>query len=79
METKANYVAVGAFVLACVIGLVVTILWLAGVQYSQEYAYYQAYSKGRSRVWARAPSPATTASRSAASPIWSSIPPIPSG
>lgn len=46
METNANYVAVGAFVLACVIGLVVTILWLAGVQYSQEYAYYQAFFKG---------------------------------
>src|SRR6201992_783473 len=46
METKANYVAVGAFVLACVIGLVVTVLWLAGAQYSQEYAYYQAYFKG---------------------------------
>ena len=46
METNANYVAVGAFVLACVIGLVVTILWLAGVQYSQEYAYYQSYFKG---------------------------------
>ena len=46
METKANYVAVGAFVLACVIGFVVTVLWLAGVQYSQEYAYYQAYFKG---------------------------------
>jgi phospholipid/cholesterol/gamma-HCH transport system substrate-binding protein len=46
METKANYVAVGAFVLACVIGLVVTILWLAGAQYSQEYAYYQAYFTG---------------------------------
>ncbi len=46
METKANYVAVGAFVLACVIGLVVTILWLAGAQYSQEYAYYQSYFKG---------------------------------
>jgi phospholipid/cholesterol/gamma-HCH transport system substrate-binding protein len=46
METKANYVAVGAFVLACVIGLVVTILWLAGIQYSQEYTYYQAYFKG---------------------------------
>jgi phospholipid/cholesterol/gamma-HCH transport system substrate-binding protein len=29
-----------------VIGLVVTILWLAGIQYSQEYAYYQAYFKG---------------------------------
>lgn len=46
METKANYVAVGAFVLACVIGLVVTIMWLAGVQYSQEYSYYQAHFKG---------------------------------
>ena len=29
METKANYVAVGAFVLACMVGLVVTVLWLA--------------------------------------------------
>src|SRR5665213_3178222 len=46
MENKANYVAVGAFVLACVIGLVVTILWLAGAQYSQEYSYYQTYFKG---------------------------------
>jgi phospholipid/cholesterol/gamma-HCH transport system substrate-binding protein len=46
METRANYVAVGAFVLACVIGLVVTILWLAGTQYSQEYAYYQTFFKG---------------------------------
>ena len=36
METKANDVAVGAFVLACAVGLVVTILWLAGVQYSQK-------------------------------------------
>lgn len=46
METKANYVAVGAFVLACVIGLVITILWLAGAQYSQEYSYYQTFFKG---------------------------------
>jgi phospholipid/cholesterol/gamma-HCH transport system substrate-binding protein len=46
METKANYVAVGAFVLICVIGLVVSILWLAGVQYAQEYSYYQAVFKG---------------------------------
>jgi len=46
METKANYVAVGAFVLACVIGLVVTIMWLAGVQYAQEYSYYSATFKG---------------------------------
>lgn len=46
METKANYVAVGVFVLACVIGLVVTIMWLAGVQYAQEYSYYNATFKG---------------------------------
>src|SRR6201996_8947747 len=46
METKANYVAVGAFVLACVVGLVVTIMWLAGVQYAQEYSYYTATFKG---------------------------------
>lgn len=46
METKANYVAVGAFVMACILGLVVTLLWLAGVQYSQEYAYFQTNFKG---------------------------------
>jgi phospholipid/cholesterol/gamma-HCH transport system substrate-binding protein len=46
METKANYVAVGAFVLICVIGLVVSLLWLAGAQYSQEYSYYQTIFKG---------------------------------
>src|SRR5579872_2657653 len=46
METKANYVAVGAFVLLCVIGLVVSIMWLAGVQYAQEYSYYTADFKG---------------------------------
>jgi phospholipid/cholesterol/gamma-HCH transport system substrate-binding protein len=46
LETKANYVAVGAFVMICIFGIVVTLLWLAGLQYSQEYAYYQTYFKG---------------------------------
>jgi phospholipid/cholesterol/gamma-HCH transport system substrate-binding protein len=46
METKANYVAVGGFVLVCVIGLVVSLLWLAGIQYTQEYDYYQTIFKG---------------------------------
>jgi len=46
METKANYVAVGAFVLACLLGTVVALLWLAGAQYSEEYAYYQTYFTG---------------------------------
>lgn len=46
METKANYVAVGLFVLVFMLGLVVSLLWLAGAQYSQEYVYYQTYFKG---------------------------------
>jgi phospholipid/cholesterol/gamma-HCH transport system substrate-binding protein len=46
METKANYAAVGAFVLICVVGVVVTLLWLAGAQYSQEYEYFQTSFKG---------------------------------
>lgn len=46
METKANYVAVGAFVLACIIGLVVALLWIAGFQYSQEYASYRTSFSG---------------------------------
>ncbi|MFL6690452.1 MAG: MlaD family protein [Alphaproteobacteria bacterium] len=43
METKANYVAVGAFVLALVLGLVIALLWLTGAEYAQEYAYYQTF------------------------------------
>lgn len=39
METRANYIAVGAFVLACMFGVVVTILWLAGTQ-NITYSYY---------------------------------------
>src|ERR1700679_3079636 len=46
METKANYVAVGAFVLDCVLGAVVALLWLAGAQYSEEYAYYRTVFTG---------------------------------
>lgn len=46
METNANYVAVGAFVLASLLGLVVALLWLVGMQYSQEFAYYQTYFRG---------------------------------
>jgi len=46
METKANYVAVGAFVLACLLGTVVALLWLAGAQYNEEYAYYRTYFTG---------------------------------
>jgi len=46
METKANYVAVGVFVMALLLGLVVALLWLTGAQYAQEYAYYQTFFSG---------------------------------
>ena len=46
METNANYVAVGAFVMVLILGLVVALLWLAGAQYSQEFVYYQTYFTG---------------------------------
>jgi len=46
METKANYVAVGAFVLVSVIGLVIALLWLAGAQYREEYSYYRTFFYG---------------------------------
>jgi phospholipid/cholesterol/gamma-HCH transport system substrate-binding protein len=46
METKANYVAVGGFVLLSILGIVVAVLWLVGAQYSQEFAYYQTYFTG---------------------------------
>ncbi len=46
METKANYVAVGAFVLVGVLGLLIALLWLAGAQYREEFAYYRTYFSG---------------------------------
>jgi phospholipid/cholesterol/gamma-HCH transport system substrate-binding protein len=41
METKANYVAVGVFVLVSILGLFVALLWLAGSQYTEEFSYYR--------------------------------------
>lgn len=46
METKANYVAVGVFVLVCLFGLLVALLWLGGSQYTEEYAYYRTFFSG---------------------------------
>lgn len=46
METRANYVIVGAFVLVCIIGLFVAVLWVAGSQYREEYAYFRTYFTG---------------------------------
>jgi phospholipid/cholesterol/gamma-HCH transport system substrate-binding protein len=46
METNANYVAVGAFVMVLILGLVAALLWVTGSQYSQEFVYYQTYFTG---------------------------------
>lgn len=43
METHASYVAVGAFVLAIIAGLVVAVLWLAHGQFAQQQTRYDIY------------------------------------
>ena len=46
METRASYVTVGAFVMVCLMGLIVAMLWLAGAQYRQEFKFYRTYFTG---------------------------------
>jgi len=43
METRAAYVAVGAFVLALIIGVVFSVLWLARGQFTQRFTRYDIY------------------------------------
>ncbi|QJF50353.1 MlaD family protein [Roseobacter ponti] len=40
METKANYLLIGLFTLAGLVGSMVFLLWLAKVQVDRQYAYY---------------------------------------
>ncbi len=46
METRANYLMVGTFVLALAIGLMVFVLWLAKFQFDTEFARYDIVYKG---------------------------------
>jgi phospholipid/cholesterol/gamma-HCH transport system substrate-binding protein len=46
MEARANYVAVGAFVLLVLAGIVLTTLWLARVEFQTEYKFYQTHVAG---------------------------------
>ncbi len=46
METRANYVAVGGFVLLVLAGIVVAFLWLASAQFETGYSYYDTYVSG---------------------------------
>ncbi|HTZ76992.1 MAG TPA: MlaD family protein [Stellaceae bacterium] len=46
METRANYVVVGTFVLVLLLGAFVSILWLARVEFTRTFAYYDVYFSG---------------------------------
>lgn len=46
METRASYVLVGSFVMLCLVGLLIAMLWLTGSQYRQEFAYYRTVFTG---------------------------------
>lgn len=46
METKASYMIVGTFTLVLLIGLVSAVLWLAGVELDEEFAYYDLFFEG---------------------------------
>jgi phospholipid/cholesterol/gamma-HCH transport system substrate-binding protein len=46
METRAHYVAVGAFVLILMFLAFTAVLWLAGTQFATEYARYDIYFHG---------------------------------
>jgi phospholipid/cholesterol/gamma-HCH transport system substrate-binding protein len=46
METRAHYVAVGAFVLSMVFLAFVAVLWLAGTQFTTSFAHFDIYFEG---------------------------------
>jgi phospholipid/cholesterol/gamma-HCH transport system substrate-binding protein len=46
METRANYAAVGAFVLVMLAGIFVSLIWLLRVSFSTQYAYYETHFEG---------------------------------
>jgi phospholipid/cholesterol/gamma-HCH transport system substrate-binding protein len=46
METRANYVAVGAFVLAMLAAIVVAVAWLGATSFNRDFAHYDIYFPG---------------------------------
>src|ERR1700761_4440450 len=43
MESRANYVATGAFVLLVLAGIVVAALWLSGAQLNTPFAFFETH------------------------------------
>lgn len=46
METRASYIIVGIFTFVVFIGGALAVIWIAGVQFDEEVAQYDAYFKG---------------------------------
>ena len=46
METRANYVLIGAFTLAAVVGVFLFIMWIAGYGSSGSHRTFQVVFKG---------------------------------
>ena len=46
METRANYLLVGSFVLILVFGLIGFVIWLAKVEFDTQFARYDIYFSG---------------------------------
>jgi len=46
METRASYLIVGAFTMILVVGILSAVLWLAGVELDEEFAYYDLFFEG---------------------------------
>jgi phospholipid/cholesterol/gamma-HCH transport system substrate-binding protein len=46
METRANYIAVGAFVLVMLAGMFAVVLWIARVEFNRERTFYDIYFTG---------------------------------
>ncbi|MFC3570488.1 MlaD family protein [Paracoccus simplex] len=45
METKANYVLIGAFTIAGFLGVLLFLMWFAKLQINRQFAYYDIYFK----------------------------------
>ena len=41
METRANHIVIGSFVLVVVFGLFGFVLWLAKIEIDQQFSYYR--------------------------------------
>ncbi len=46
METRANYVLIGGFTLAVIVGIFAFVIWLAQFEFNRQYHYYQIHFDG---------------------------------